>query len=90
MCVIPSTHAAGLAISRDPLAQMVPLMNNDGQITTHFTMNNLEKIGLLKMDILGLRNLTVIRDACDLIQQDVPDFRLMKFPLDDKATYDLH
>ena len=84
-----STHAAGLVISRDPLAQMVPLMNNDGQITTHFTMNNLEKIGLLKMDILGLRNLTVIRDACDLIQQDVPDFRIDEIPLDDKATYDL-
>ena len=41
------------------------------------------------MDILGLRNLTVIRDACDLIQQDVPDFRIDEIPLDDKATYDL-
>ena len=41
------------------------------------------------MDILGLRNLTVIRDACDLIQQDVPDFRIDEILMDDKATYDL-
>jgi DNA polymerase-3 subunit alpha len=84
-----STHAAGLVISRDPLSKMVPLMNNDGQITTHFTMNNLEKLGLLKMDILGLRNLTVIRDACDRICQIKPDFDIDEIPLDDKATYDL-
>ncbi|MBL6722739.1 MAG: DNA polymerase III subunit alpha [Candidatus Margulisbacteria bacterium] len=84
-----STHAAGLVISRDPLASMVPLMNNDGQITTHFTMNNLEKLGLLKMDILGLRNLTVIRDACDIIQQHQPSFDIETIPFDDAATYDL-
>ena len=84
-----STHAAGLVISRDPLSMMVPLMNNDGQITTHYSMNNLEKLGLLKMDILGLRNLTVIRDACDLIQNHMPDFDIDLIPLDDKATYDL-
>jgi DNA polymerase-3 subunit alpha len=84
-----STHAAGLVISRDPLSTMVPLMNNDGQITTHYTMNNLEKLGLLKMDILGLRNLTVIRDACDLISKHVPDFDIETIPMDDQATYDL-
>ncbi|MEK9726960.1 MAG: DNA polymerase III subunit alpha, partial [Candidatus Margulisiibacteriota bacterium] len=84
-----STHAAGLVISRDPLSKMVPLMNNDGQITTHYSMNNLEKLGLLKMDILGLRNLTVIRDACDLIHRHTPDFDIDLIPLDDQPTYDL-
>ena len=84
-----STHAAGLVISRDPLSTIVPLMNNDGQITTHYTMNNLEKLGLLKMDILGLRNLTVIRDACDLICKYVPGFDIENIPMDDRATYDL-
>ena len=84
-----STHAAGLVISRDPLSTIVPLMNNDGQITTHYTMNNLEKLGLLKMDILGLRNLTVIRDACDLICQNEPGFDIEAIPMDDTPTYDL-
>jgi DNA polymerase-3 subunit alpha len=84
-----STHAAGLVISRDPLAKMVPLMNNSGQITTHYTMNNLEKMGLLKMDILGLRNLTVIREACDRIIKINPDFDIDAIPVDDVKTYDL-
>ncbi|MGA0241598.1 MAG: DNA polymerase III subunit alpha, partial [Candidatus Marinamargulisbacteria bacterium] len=84
-----STHAAGLVISRDPLAKMVPLMNNSGQITTHYTMNNLEKMGLLKMDILGLRNLTVIREACDRIIKTNPEFDIDAIPVDDTKTYDL-
>ena len=52
-------------------------------------MNNLEKIGLLKMDIFGVAKLNGDSDTCDLIQQDVPDFRIDEIPLDDKATYDL-
>jgi DNA polymerase III subunit alpha len=84
-----STHAAGVVISKDPLSTMVPLMNNDGQITTHYTMNVLEKMGLLKMDILGLRNLTVIRDACDLIHEHTPDLDIDTIPYDDKASYDV-
>ena len=84
-----STHAAGLVISKDPLSTIVPLMNNDGQITTHYTMNNLEKLGLLKMDILGLRNLTVIRDACNIIVKSNPTFDIETIPFDDPATYNL-
>ena len=84
-----STHAAGVVISKDPLSTIVPLMNNSGQSTTHFTMNSLETLGLLKMDILGLRNLTVIREACDRIQLLEPEFDIDAIPIDDKATYDL-
>lgn len=84
-----STHAAGVVISRDPLATIVPLINNDGQATTHYSMTNLESLGLLKMDILGLRNLTVIQDACDLIREKHSAFNLANIPMDDSATYAL-
>ncbi len=82
-----STHAAGIVISRDPLSKLVPLMTNDGQVTTQYTMTNLEKLGLLKMDILGLRNLTVIRDTGTYIHEHTPDFDIDKIPLDDPDTY---
>ena len=84
-----STHAAGVVISKDPLSTIVPLLNNDGQTTTHYTMNSLETLGLLKMDILGLRNLTVIRDACDDIQKYEPTFDIDAISIDDPQTYDL-
>ena len=64
-----STHAAGVVISRDPLDSVVPLTQNDGQVATQYAMADIEKIGLLKMDILGLRNLTVIEDTISLIKQ---------------------
>lgn len=62
-----STHAAGVVISKEPITNYVPLQKNDESITTQFPMGQLEEIGLLKMDFLGLRTLTVIRDAVDLI-----------------------
>ena len=62
-----STHAAGVVISKEPITEYVPLQKNDESITTQFTMGLLEELGLLKMDFLGLRTLTVIRDAVDLI-----------------------
>ncbi len=65
-----STHAAGVVISKDPVTEYVPLQKNDESITTQFTMGLLEELGLLKMDFLGLRTLTVIRDAVDLIYKD--------------------
>ena len=65
-----STHAAGVVISKDPITEYVPLQKNDESITTQFTMGLLEELGLLKMDFLGLRTLTVIRDAVDLIQKN--------------------
>jgi len=62
-----STHAAGVVISKEPITNYVPLQKNDESITTQFPMGQLEEMGLLKMDFLGLRTLTVIRDAVDLI-----------------------
>jgi len=65
-----STHAAGVVISKDPITEYVPLQRNDESVTTQFTMGLLEELGLLKMDFLGLRTLTVIRDAVDLIYKN--------------------
>lgn len=63
-----STHAAGVVISKKPVYEYVPLYKNQDSITTQFTMTTLEELGLLKMDFLGLRTLTVIRDTLDLIE----------------------
>ncbi|WDV45215.1 DNA polymerase III subunit alpha [Clostridiaceae bacterium M8S5] len=65
-----STHAAGVVISKMPVDEYVPLSRNGDSITTQFTMTELEELGLLKMDFLGLRNLTVIRDAIELIEEN--------------------
>lgn len=65
-----STHAAGVVISSAPVVEYVPLAKNENTIVTQFTMTTLEELGLLKMDFLGLRTLTVIRDACQLIKQN--------------------
>ena len=58
-----STHAAGVVITKDPVDTYVPLSRNGDQMVTQFTMVTIEELGLLKMDFLGLRNLTVIADA---------------------------
>lgn len=66
-----SVHAAGVVITGEPVVEYVPIQKNeDGGVTTQFTMGLLEELGLLKMDFLGLRTLTVIRDAVNLIKQD--------------------
>ncbi|MBQ7058424.1 MAG: DNA polymerase III subunit alpha [Firmicutes bacterium] len=64
-----STHAAGVLITGDETMKFVPLCTNDGNVVTEYTMNTLEELGLLKMDFLGLRTLTVIQDAIDNIYQ---------------------
>ena len=64
-----STHACGVVITKEPVVNYVPLYENEGQISTQFTMTTLEELGLLKMDFLGLRTLTVIDDAKKLIKQ---------------------
>jgi len=84
-----STHAAGVVISRDPLSETVPLMRNDDQIATQYSMGDLETIGLLKMDILGLRNLTVIQETVELIRATGTDFDIATVPLTDSDTYAL-
>ncbi|MCX7843514.1 MAG: DNA polymerase III subunit alpha [Clostridia bacterium] len=65
-----STHAAGVVIAKEPVTEYVPLHRNEDSITTQFTMGLLEELGLLKMDFLGLRTLTVIRDAVQLIKRN--------------------
>ena len=62
-----STHAAGVLIAGEAVENLVPLSTNSGQVTTQYNMIELEELGLLKMDFLGLRNLTVIDDALDMI-----------------------
>ncbi|HNQ81396.1 MAG TPA: DNA polymerase III subunit alpha [Candidatus Aminicenantes bacterium] len=87
----PSIHAAGLVITPRPLTEFLPLYQSvKGEVTTQFAMSEIEAIGLLKMDLLGLRNLTVIRDAQNLIAKDfgtAPDVDAL--PLDDGPTFDL-
>ncbi len=85
------THAAGVVITRDPVHTYVPLAlsKKDNTISTQYTMTTVEELGLLKMDFLGLRNLTIIDDAVQDIRRNVPDFDITRIPTDDKATYDM-
>ena len=82
-----STHAAGVVITADPVCTYVPLSRNDDTIVTQYTMTTIEELGLLKMDFLGLRNLTVIRDAEEQIRAFQPDFDIAKVPDDDPETF---
>ena len=84
-----STHAAGVVITKDPVDTYVPLARNDEQMVTQFTMTTLEELGLLKMDFLGLRNLTVIADAEKMIRRHESDFSIEKVDMSDKATYEM-
>ena len=84
-----STHAAGVVITEKPVYEYVPLSTNDGNPVCQYQMTTLEELGLLKMDFLGLRNLTVLDDAVRLVQKTVPDFRIEDAPEDDKATYEM-
>ena len=85
-----STHAAGVVISKAPIDEYVPLYLSDKGPATQFTMTTIEELGLLKMDFLGLRNLTVIRDALELIEKNHGvriDFSKMDY--DDPAVYEM-
>lgn len=84
-----STHAAGIVISDRPISEYVPLSVNDDAVVTQYTMTSLEELGLLKMDFLGLRNLTVIDDTVGYIKKFDPDFDIEAIPLEDKETYAL-
>jgi DNA polymerase-3 subunit alpha len=85
------THAAGVVISAGPLIDYAPLVRfNDGGVNTQYDMEWVEKIGLLKMDFLGLRNLTVMDNAVKEIRRTVdPAFELGKIPIDDARTYEM-
>ena len=85
-----STHAAGVVISKEPIEEYVPLYRQDSGITTQYPMGNLEELGLLKMDFLGLRTLTVIRDALDNIENtcgERPDMDNLSY--DDERVFQL-
>ena len=82
-----STHAAGVVITADPVYTYVPLSTNDNTVVTQYTMTTIEELGLLKMDFLGLRNLTVIRDAEQQIQVQNPGFSIDHIPDNDKETF---
>ena len=84
-----STHAAGVVITGKPVYEYVPLAKNDDITVCQYPMTTLEELGLLKMDILGLRNLTILDDAVKLVQRDDPDFRIETVPEDDKAVYEM-
>jgi DNA polymerase-3 subunit alpha len=86
-----STHAAGVVISKDPLVEHVPLHKiGDSNVATQYTMTTLEELGLLKMDFLGLRTLTVIRDALNIIKHTKNvEINLDRLPLDDKKVYEM-
>lgn len=82
-----STHAAGVVISAVPLSDLVPLQKNDDTVVTQYTMTVLESLGLLKMDFLGLRNLTIIRDAVREIHKSEPDFDIDNIDFSDQNVY---
>lgn len=79
-----STHAAGVVITHDPVSSYVPLATNDGLVVTQYIMTTLEELGLLKMDFLGLRTLTVIDDASKNVGINIDDI-----PIDDPEVYKL-
>ena len=85
-----STHAAGVVITREPATEYVPLSTNDGLPVTQFNMVEIERLGLLKMDFLGLRTLTVIHDTEMAVRHTKdPDFRVANIDYDDPATYEM-
>ena len=86
-----STHAAGVVITKKPVHEYVPLAlsKKDNSIATQYTMTTLEELGLLKMDFLGLRNLTVIDMAERLIRKTKPDFSIKNIPYDDPEVYEM-
>ena len=84
-----STHAAGVVITERPVYEYVPLATNDESVVCQYQMTTLEELGLLKMDFLGLRNLTVLDDAVKLVRRHTPGFRIEAVPEDDKETFEM-
>ena len=81
-----STHAAGVVITNRPVVDYVPLATNDGLPVTQYIMTTLEELGLLKMDFLGLRNLTILDDAVRMVREKEPDFTLADIQDNDPAV----
>lgn len=85
-----TTHAAGVVITENPVSDYVPLSKNDEAVVTQFTMTTLDELGLLKMDFLGLRNLTVLNDAEKMIRKKEPSFSIENIPLDDSKVFEMY
>ena len=84
-----STHAAGVVITRKPVMEYVPLAKNDESVVTQYVMTTLEELGLLKMDFLGLRNLTILDDTVKLVAQKHPGFSLADIPDNDPEVFQM-
>lgn len=80
-------HAAGVVITREPAAEYVPLTYENGGYTAQYTMTALERLGLLKIDFLGLKNITMIQKTCDRIREKAPDFDIGKIDEADADVY---
>ncbi len=83
-----TTHAAGVVITKDSVFSYVPLSKNDEAVVTQFPMGTLESLGLLKMDFLGLRNLTVLQDTQNMIKKENTSFDLEQIDYEDKNVFD--
>ena len=85
------THAAGIVISKEPLNEMIPVqISKDDAVISQYEMGDIESVGLLKMDFLGLRNLTIIKSTLNLIKNRYDfDLEINKIPLDDKEVYEM-
>jgi DNA polymerase-3 subunit alpha len=84
-----STHAAGVVITKNPVYTYVPLARNDEAVVCQYSMVTLEELGLLKMDFLGLRNLTVLDDAVQMVRREKPDFSLNDIPDNDPGVFEM-
>lgn len=82
-----STHAAGVVITSRPVYEYVPLATNDGVPVTQYTMTTIEELGLLKMDFLGLRNITILDDAVQMVRRSDPAFDIKSIPMDDADVF---
>ncbi|MFV0336725.1 MAG: DNA polymerase III subunit alpha, partial [Chthoniobacterales bacterium] len=84
-------HAAGVVIGDRPLDEFIPLCRGkENEVVTQYAMNPLTDLGMLKMDFLGLKTLTVLQEAVSLIRKKNPDFDLDTIPMDDAATFDIY
>lgn len=84
-----SIHAAGVVISAIPVTELVPVKKSGDAVVTQYTMSGLESLGLLKMDFLGLRNLTVIKHCVEQLKRKMPDFDINKISVDDRQVYEM-
>ncbi len=84
------THAAGVIITKEPITNYIPIQKNDEVTTTQFPMGTVEELGLLKMDFLGLRNLSIIKDAVDIIELSTGErLDISKIDIDKKEVYEM-